>query len=213
MTPLGYSRPSASSPSLGGCLGLGDWLELWSWESRQVCKGQPCSAVPPCRGWLYDLYEYTLPYTARFMHCTPSWNPPFLLGRRPAGTCRVTEHVWWEWLSQAVTQIPWEKGGRSTHVFFSFLSGKVENTFVCQLWGTPHSSASITYDWKQNPAVSKIHLFLKSPVISTFLPRTTSVNNRNWWRRSRKNSLIVLYTSLRFHKHQPSCCPNNLQVL
>lgn len=101
VTPLGHSGPSAASPSLGGCLDLGDWLELWSWESRQVCKGQPCSALPPRRGWLCDLYEHTLPYSVRSMCCTPSWNTPFLPSQK---TCRVTEHVWWEQLPQAVTQ-------------------------------------------------------------------------------------------------------------
>lgn len=37
-----------------------------------------------------------------------------------------------------------------------------------QLSGTPHSSASFTYGWKQENTVSKIHPFLKkAPVIPT----------------------------------------------
>lgn len=88
VTPLGHSGPSAASPSLGGCLDSGDWLELWSWESRQVCKGQPCSAVPPRRGWLCDLYEHALPYTVRSVCCTPSWNTPFLPSQK---TCRYLQ--------------------------------------------------------------------------------------------------------------------------
>lgn len=47
----------------------------------------------------------------------------------------------------------------------------MENTVHASNWqlsGTPRSSASFTYGWKQNTTVSKIPLFLKKgPVIPT----------------------------------------------